>query len=322
METIFNVVLPVFALIFSGWLAARIGILSGESTDALNKFVFFIAMPVLLFNVVATLDPKDVFNWTFIIAFLGANIIVLIVAILFSMIFFKRDLADASLFAMGSVFGNSVYMGIPLSMIAYGNPGLSPAIIASVFQGIALIIPVVILIELGVNKSSEGAGTAIKLARSLLRNPLMIGPIVGFAWSLTGWDLPLPVATFSEILGGAAGPCALFAIGLFLYRKPLSEGVGEVGTLVILKLLIQPIIAWVLLFHVFTVDPAFAKVGVLLSALPTGANCFVIAQQYGRFVQRTSAAILISTIVAVVTLSVILNLPIMASFKGQVLYIF
>ena len=320
MEPIFNVILPVFALIFSGYMAARLGILGSDSTNALNKFVYFIAMPVLLFHVVATLDPKDVLNWTYISGFLGANLTVLCISILVSMTVFRRDLADASLFAMASVFGNSVYMGIPLSMIAYGDAALIPAIIASIFQGIALIIPVVILIELGRNKTSGGARIAINLIRSLIKNPVMMAPVAGVAWSLTGWPLPVPVDTFGEILGGAAGPCALFAIGLFLYGKPLHEGVGEVGSVVVLKLLIQPFLAWVFLFHVFDVDPLYAKVGLLLAALPTGANCFVLAQQYGRFIQRTSAAILISTVVAILTLSVILNLPIMTS-KTVTLYL-
>ena len=104
-------------------------------------------------------------------------------------------------------------------------------------------------------------------------------------------------------------PCALIAIGLFLYGKPLHEGVSEVSSVVALKMLVQPLVAWLLLFHVFSVDPLFAKVGVLLAAMPTGANCFVVAQQYGRFVQRTSAVILISTVVSVVILSLLLNLP-------------
>jgi len=313
MESVFNVVIPVFSLILSGYLAARVGILTGESTDALNKFVYFMAMPVLLFHVVATLDPAEVFNWNFIAAFLSANVAVLCISIFVSKVFFRRDLADSALFAMASVFGNGIYMGIPLSVIAFGDAALMPAIIGGIFQGIAMIIPVVILIEIGVSKSSGGVAILKKLLMSLVKNPVMMAPVAGLAWSLTGWPLPVPVDTFATIMSGAAGPCALFAIGLFLYGKPLHEGVCEVSSVVILKLLIQPFLAWIFLFHVFEVDPLFAKVGLLMSILPTGANSFVLAQQYGRFVQRTSAAILTSTIAAVVALSVLLNLPIMTA---------
>lgn len=312
MEAVFNVVLPVFSLILCGYLAAHFKILTGESTDALNKFVYFIAMPVLLFHVVATVDPNEILNWPFIFAFLSVNVVVLVVALLTSRFVFKRDLADSSLSAMASVFGNGVYMGIPLSMIAFGEASLTPAIIAGISQGIGLIFPVVILIELGANSATGGVNILKKLIVSLLRNPVMMAPIAGLCWSLTGWPLPVPIDTFGKILGASAGPCALVAIGLFLYAKPLHEGVAEVGSVVFLKLILQPVIAWILLFHVFDVEPLFAKVGVLFAALPTGANCFVLAQQYGRFIQRTSAAILISTVVAVLVLSVLFNLPIMA----------
>lgn len=312
MEAVFNVVLPVFALIFCGYLAARFGVLGSDSTDALNKFVFYIAMPVMLFHVVATLDADELVNGNFLLGFLSANILILIIGLFVSKVFFRRDLADSAFFAMAGVFGNAVYMGIPLASIAFGPEALKPAIVASIFQNITLIIPVILLIELGTNKEAGVGPVLIKLFRSLIKNPVLMAPTLGIAWSLTGWSLPVPVDTFAKILGGAAGPCALFAIGLFLYAKPLHEGVGEVGAVIVLKLLIGPILTWYFLAHLFDVDPLFVKVGVLLSALPTGANCFVLAQRYGRFVQRTSAAILVSTIGAVVVLSVLFNLPIMA----------
>jgi malonate transporter and related proteins len=312
MEAIVNVILPVFALILSGYLAARVGILGGESTDALNKFVYFIAMPVLLFHVVATLDPRDLLNGDFIAGFLIANVAVVIIALVVSMGVFRRDLADAALFSMASGFCNAVYLGIPLSLIAFGPEALKPAITASVFQNITLIIPIVLLVELGTNRGTGVLEVLGKLLRSLVKSPILMAPALGLLWSATGWALPVPVDTFAKLLGGAAGPCALFAIGLFLYGKPLHEGVGEVGTVVFLKLLLHPLLTWIVLALVLDVDPLFVKVGVLLAALPTGANCFVLAQQYGRFVQRTSAVILLSTVTAVLILSILLNLPVMA----------
>lgn len=312
MEAVFNVVLPVFSLIFCGYLAARFGVLGSDSTQALNKFVFYIAMPVMLFHVVATLDPGELVNGNFLVGFLSANILILIIGILVSKVFFHRDLADSTFFSMAGVYGNAVYMGIPLAFIAFGQDALTPAIVASIFQNITLIIPVVLLIELGTNKEAGVGRVLFKLFRSLIKNPVLMAPTLGIAWSLTGWSLPVPVDTFAKLLGGAAGPCALFAIGLFLYGKPLHEGVGEVGAVVVLKLLIGPVLTWFFLTHLFDVEPLFVKVGVLLAALPTGANCFVLAQQYGRFVQRTSASILVSTVVAVLVLSILFNLPMMA----------
>jgi len=313
MEAIVNVVIPVFLIVLSGYLAARFRILGSESTDALNRFVFFVAMPVLLFHAVAGMEPAEFFNGPFIVAFSGSSIVIMGAAMVVSRLVFRRPLPENTLAGMSSVFGNTVYMGIPISLIAFGDAALKPAIVASISQGVILIVPVIVFIEWGVQEEEAGGRILRDLLATLVRNPLIVAPALGLAWAFTGVPLPEPVGNFCDVLGAAAGPCALFALGLFLYGKPLHEGAAEVGAVVVLKLLLLPATAWLFLYHLFDIDPLWAKVGVLLAALPTGANCFVLAQQYGRFVQRTSAAILISTALAVITVSVLFMLPLMTS---------
>jgi len=313
MEAIVNVVIPVFSIVLSGYLAARFRILGGESTDALNRFVFFVAMPVLLFHAVAGMKPAEFFNGPFIVAFVGSSIAAMAAAMVVSRLVFNRPLAENTLSGMSSVFGNSVYMGIPISLIAFGDAALKPAIVASISQGTILIVPVIIFIEWDIQEKEAGGRIVRDLIGALVRNPLIAAPAFGLLWSMTGIALPEPVDNFCTILGAAAGPCALFALGLFLFGKPLYEGAAEVGTLVAIKLVILPVMAWLFLYHLFEIDPLWAKVGLLLAALPTGANCFVLAQQYERFVQRTSAAILISTALAVITVSALFMLPLMTS---------
>jgi len=130
-------------------------------------------------------------------------------------------------------------------------------------------------------------------------------------WSFTRIPLPAPVDTFCSILSGAAGPSALFAIGLFMVGKPLLHGLGEVASVSAVKLLIHPVVTWLLFAYVFDVDPLWRAVGILMAALPAGALCFVVAQNYNVYVQRTSAAILLSTIAAVLTLSALFLSPVM-----------
>ena len=101
----------------------------------------------------------------------------------------------------------------------------------------------------------------------------------------------------------AAGPCALFAIGLFMAGKSLRSGLGEVAWVVALKLIAQPLITWWLAFHVFALDGVWGLSAVIQAALPTGALAFVLAQQYGLYVQRATSVILISTVGSLVTLS-------------------
>ena len=201
-------------------------------------------------------------------------------------------------------------MGIPLSIIAFGEAGALPAIVATVFQTIIMIPIFAVMIEADL-RGERGLNAALAVTKSLGRNPLMVSSLAGIAWSFIGLPLPAPVQNFCAILSGAAGPSALFAIGLFLVGKPLLHGFSEVATVSLVKLLIHPLVAWVFFIYVFDVEPLWRAVGILMSALPAGALCFVVAQNYNVYVQRTSAAILLSTILAVLTLSPLFLSPVM-----------
>jgi len=125
--------------------------------------------------------------------------------------------------------------------------------------------------------------------------------------------LPNPIDAFSTVLVAAAGRYALFSIGLFLYEKPVrkgvgEEGVGEVSVMLAIKLLAHPLLAWLALVVLLDVESLWAQVDILLAGLPAGATGFILACQYGVFVQRTSTAILILTIAAVITISVLFTL--------------
>ena len=137
----------------------------------------------------------------------------------------------------------------------------------------------------------------------ILRSPLVIAAVAGLAASGFGIPLPKAIATFCDILGASAGPCALFAIGLFMVGKSFTAGMTEVSWLVLLKLVVQPLITWWLAFQVFTMDPVWAAGALIQSALPTGALVFVLARQYGIYIQRSTAVIMISTVVSLATLS-------------------
>lgn len=310
MEPVFNVVLPVFGIILTGYACGRFQILGPASSEALNKFVYFVALPVLLFYSMARVKPAEILNWPFLAAFGGGCVIVTIIAVVFVRYVFRTRLSEQAMFGMVAIFGNTGYMGIPLSIVAFGDAGALPAIVATVFQTIIMIPMYAVMIEADL-RGERGLTAALNVTKSLTRNPLMIASVVGLVWSFSGIHIPTPLATFCEILSGAAGPSALFAIGMFLVGKSLRQGIGEIGAVTVFKLLIHPLVTWILFEFVFEVEPLWHAIGILMAALPAGALCFVVAQNYNVYVQRTSAAILISTIVAVVTLSALFSQPFM-----------
>lgn len=307
MTPVLDVVLPVFAIILAGYAAGRFRWLGEASTEALNRFVYYCALPALFFGSLARIDPARIFEPSFLAAYTGGQLAVFAAAFGLARVVFKNSQAEASLFAMGGIFANSGYLGVPLALVAFGAEGMPPTIVATVFMTMIFIAIVTVLIETDPSRRADGARIVHDAARAVYQSPLVMSGLVGVLWSLSGVALPTSAATFFDLLGAAAGPCALFAIGLFLVGKPIRQDLGEVGAMVAIKLLIHPFVTWVLAFHVFTVDPQWATVAVVMAALPAGANCFVVAQRYGVYIQRASSGILISTAVSVVTVSILFS---------------
>lgn len=307
MEPVFNVVLPVFAIILTGYLCGRAGLLGDSATHALNSFVYWVALPVLFFHAMATVPVDQLFDVTYVGAYMGSITVVYVLGYVASKLMFRNDTGQSSLFAMSTMFANTGYMGIPLAIVAYGEAGALPAIIATVFQTVVFMAIPVCIIEMSRNKG--GLGVALEgTALALVKNPMIVSPILGIAYSFTGLAVPAPVETYATVLGAAAGPCALFALGLFLVGKPISQGKLEVSAMVLLKMIAHPVIAWWLGTQVFDVRADWLPILILMAALPTGATVFVLAQRYQLYVQRASTATLASTVVAVLTLSILFGL--------------
>jgi len=309
MEPVVNVVLPVFAIILSGYLAGRVGVMGAPSTDALNRFVYYFALPVLLGFSMARVNVSEIFDLPFIAAHLGGCAITFVIGVAISKALFRNDLAQSSLFAMVSMFANTGYMGIPLAIVAFGPEAALPAAIATVFQTIVFIAIAEVMIAAGRHTGGSLARVYLGSIWALVKSPLFIACALGMGWSLTGVKLPVPVDTYGTVLGAAAGPGALFALGLFLVGKPISEGMGEVSVMVALKLIVHPLVAWFLADQVFDIRDDWFAVLILMAALPTGASCFVLAQQQGVYIRRTSTATLFSTILAVFTVAWFFSLP-------------
>lgn len=309
METVVNVALPVFAIILAGLLAGKAGLLGQSASEALNKFVYWIALPPLLFLAMATTPVVEILHWPFIGAFVGGVYAVWAGAAILGWIIHRDPPSILTMQGMSASFANTGYMGIPLFAAAFGDKGLPPVSIATVIMSAVSVGTAVIALELSGpdGSASRGVGRALAdVGQALVKNPLVVAPLVGIAWSWGQLPIPLPIDRLFSLLGAAASPCALFAIGLFLATQSLRSDLGEVGWITVLKLLWQPIATGLLAIWVFPMDPFWTASAILLAALPTGALTFVVASQYGVYVQRSSAVILISTLFSVITLSILL----------------
>lgn len=303
MAALVDIVLPVFAIVAAGYICGWKSLLGPESSEALNKFVYWVALPALLFKAMASVNLPQVYNLPFLVSFAGALTATWLITSVTGWLLFRLNPAEAALHGLNGAYPNTGFMGIPLAVAAFGEAAALPAIVATIISVLSVALAIV-PIEIGRQKASDLSSIARHVLLALVRNPMIVAPCVGLAWAWSGIALPAPVSTFTGILGAAAGPCALFSIGLFLVGKPLIEGSLEVAAMALAKLVIHPLLTAFAILILFPTDPLWARVAIMSAALPIGSGPFVLAQAQGIYVRRTSTVILITTVLSTVTISV------------------
>jgi predicted permease len=304
MLSVLAIVLPVFALIFAGWLARRSGALGQHSTSELNRFVVQLALPALLFDVVANAHWQQLWHPGFIASFGGGT------ALLFAAtVWWRRRrghaLADASIDGLNAAYANTGFVGFPLAVAALGPAALAPTLVATLLTVCVLFAAAIVLIEIGLQREQRLHHLLGKVARSLLRNPLLLAPLAGVLPMALGLSMPAPAETFLKLLGGAAAPCALIALGLFLgeRRSPVPGAGRSAVVLGGLKLLVHPLLVWLLATQVFALPAALAHAAVLMAVLPTGTGPFMLAEFHRREASTTAATVLGTTLLSLLTVT-------------------
>jgi len=311
MLSVLTTVLPIFALILAGWGTRRVGVLGPHATGELNRFVVYLALPALLFDIVANAQWHEVWQPAFLATF-GLGAAVVFVTALVLRLHRPRHLADAAIDGLNAAYANTGFIGFPLALAVLGPAALAPTLIATILTVCVLFAVALILIEAGLQTERHPRRMALKVTGALARNPLLLAPGLGAVFLVLGLRVPASAETFLKLLGAAASPCALVALGLFLAEKRPGAGpaLGATTLLTSLKLVIQPVVTWVLATQVFHLPPPLTHTAVLLAALPTGTGPFMVAEFYRREASTTSGVILASSIASLVTITLYLALAV------------
>ena len=308
MSVIFEISLPVFGLILCGYVAGVTGILGKQSAVALNRFVFYFALPALLFSFTSQAPIIEILNWNFMAAILIGSLASYLIAFTIGWSVFGYRFPVIGIAALSSVFANTGYLGIPLFLTAFGADRAGPAIVATVTVNLVFVGGTIAFLELNGKSEVAPIGAVANIAKALAKNPLVSSPIIALPFTIFNIELPLLVSRFLDLLGSAAAPAALFAIGMSFINKPIKTKFGEISTFVFIKMFVQPFFTWLLVTYFFKLEPFWASSAILLSALPTAAMVFVIAQEKMEYVREVSSTIVVSTIISVATISALLVL--------------
>tara|TARA_Y100001970_G_scaffold294368_1_gene451863 strand:- start:51921 stop:52856 length:936 start_codon:yes stop_codon:yes gene_type:complete len=308
MDILFTTVIPIFALIGCGFLAGKLKFLGPESTKALSGFVYMFALPGLLILSIGNSPITEILNGNFFAAYSLGMVIVWGISAIVSVIIFRDNIEIGTIRAVNSTYGNTGYLGIPLGIAIFGEIAIVPASISVAINAFLIIPMAAIFIEVARNSGRGFASITFRTLKTLLVNPIVLSVLIGFLLSLSEVSIPSFIEEFLDILGGAAGPCALFAIGLFVSQAAISRLLLRLALLSIVKLLFFPVIVWFLVTWVFPLDLVWGSMAVLMAATPLGATAFVISERYKVSVEESSAAVVVTTGFSVFTLSIIIML--------------
>lgn len=297
---ILAVTLPFFALILLGYVAARRDWVPTSAVPAFNGFLLYFAVPAMLFRFASNTPFEQLVNARFFLAWGVAGVVVVLLVTFIARRF--TDLRNAAFLGLASAVANAGFMGVPMLVSLLGEGAAAPVILAIVADLVIVSTCGLALVELG-GDADQGRRERIKdAALRIALNPFLIAMLVGALFSGMQWVLPLPVAGIVTLLADAAGPCALFAIGVSLVRPDAPLRSPLLALPVAAKLLLHPAIAW-LAMKAFGIDPFTLIVAVLVAALPSAGWVFIFAVRYQADAGRISATILLTTALAFLSFS-------------------
>ncbi|WAJ30930.1 AEC family transporter [Antarcticirhabdus aurantiaca] len=309
MMGVFGLIAPFFALIGLGFLASRLHPQPPAATVWLSLFVVYIALPALFVQLLMKTPVEELAHP----AFVGATTLATFLMFLAGYVLRRRrgrvGTAEATIDGLASAYGNIGYMGPGLAIAAFGPGAAVPVALVFCFDNTLHFALAPLMMALSGERRESPVRLALTVLKRILGHPFIIATIVGLSLAVLRVELPEPVSRLVAILAGAAAPCALFLMGITLQSRATSRGArAGLGAIMVAKLAVHPLLAWLLLGLVGDFDPVWVKSAVLLASLPTATNVFVIAQQYGVEQERASAAVLVTTVASVASVAGVLIL--------------
>ncbi len=306
---IYEVIFPVFAIAMGGYVVAYKQILSLQDIKGLSRFVFAIAFPILLFYSLAKMELPDQINWKFLFSYYLVVFVTFFLGMLIDKKFFSGTLKEQVVFGLGSSYSNLILVGLPIISSGFGEQGILPLFMIVSIHSVTFFSLATVLIERdNHNGNLFGVGIAKQILKNLAQNPIIQALFLGLVFNLSRIPIPQPVGDSLSIFSRAALPCALFMLGASLNEYKATGQVAQSGAVVALKMVLQPLLVWVMAFLIFDIDPIWGSVAVLAAGMPIGVNTYLFAHTYQANTNTLSTAILLSSIFAIFSQTVLLTI--------------
>ena len=304
MLGILSLVAPVFGLIALGFAAAKLRYMSDGAARVVNELGYKVAMPALLFRAMLAVGEVPVSPLWLVASYLSGIALIWTLATVMAVAVLRRPAIDAPSIAMGACFSNGVMLGFPIIITAFGPEAATPmAFLATCETFFLWLIATAHFAVAHRGVRSLSLGMVGGVIGDIARNPLIVAIAAGLACRYAGLTVPELPAKLIGLLAAAAVTVSLFGLGMSLAAYEIKGQSQTITVILLLKMMIYPIAALALATEVFKLPPLWAGVLVVYVAMPVGANAFVFASRTERAIASVSAAVAISTMLAVVTVT-------------------
>lgn len=298
--------LPLFILILLGFLAVKLGRWQKTVTDSLTKFTFYIAFPIMLFQIMSHFSEQSEIDIKLLLVFFGGSFIVFAIGCLIASKVFKLNGSQSTLFAMGGIYTNTVFVGIPIIKMLLGDQAIPIVAIIVIFNALILWTLATVSIEF-VQMGKLSGRSFIKALKNVSKNPIIIGIFTGIVVNYIGLPIPNFINQSTKMVSDMTAPLSLIVLGMGLAEYKIRDQFLITGSICILKLAILPIITYIVgkLLGLPTLE---LQVVVLLSSVSIAINCYMMARQFEVLQGPIASSLLISTALSSVTTPLILSI--------------
>lgn len=301
--------LPVALLILMGFVAGKAKLVQGESVRDLSNLVFLVLTQAMLFRTMSQVHLEQL-DFEPVLQYLAVTVVLLLI-----LIFFYGRNARATVLALAGVFSNTLMIGVPLIGLAYGQAGQVLLLTLVSVHALVLLTLATLILELQMAREQQIASghsehvfrTALQAIRSALLHPVPLPILVGLLYAQTGWGLHPVVDKPLQLLGNAFIPIALLLVGITLSHSHLGPNLIKAFHLATVKTVLHPLLMLVVAWS-FGMRGLPLSVMVVVAALPMGANGFLFSQRYQKEEDVVTAAVAVSTVFAIVSVSLVMAL--------------
>ena len=305
-NTLFRALFPAVFVVVLGWLAARLGHVKREQSQAFGAFVMRFALPCALMAGILNMPVSDLPTMRYTLCMLAGFLGTYVITFLMGRSLFRNDLATSALQGLLCAFPSMAFSGVPILTSVIGSRGLIPIIIGNLVTSFVLIPLTLILVEIGLKSSSATGARPLEIVRRSvvhsIKEPIVWLPFLGGAIKLFNVHLPAGVVQAVNLIGNASAGTGLFVVGLMLYGTSLSFS-RELVTNTMLKNIAQPVLmaAVIPLFGVAAI--AHSRELILTGAIPVATTSSIIALRYQKYVAEATATIVASTLFSIITIA-------------------